>query len=297
MIKKDQIEYYMLDETLVDPEVNSDSFKIIDETTVPGTSGTLTTVTYDCVLTEFGRKNWNGRTYDRDIFMKAMNENALIQSDLKHGGLASEYSHPTINDKNNLTRQLTIEPTRVCAMLKKYWEDGALLKGTYTTVVGGWGDVLRDRILTGIPAMVSSRSIGGVDSRGHVLPGLLIVTFDHVFRQSAQSALMVPGTVRINSYSLPAAVAQNVIQAAPGSTMSESAVPIDMMSESFKDFLLTESVSREKISIVCDAMDLDYDSMVLTENALQISKINGNERTTIVMPLNKLVGANAYRLF
>ena len=302
MVKTDRIEYYMLNETMVDPEVNSSQFQIVDESTVPGTNGNLTTVTYDCILTEFGRKNWNGRTYDHDIFMKAINNNALFQNDLKNnGGVGSEMSHPTINQgepNNGLARQMTIDPTRLCALLKKYWEDGKYLKGTFTTVVGGWGDVLRDRILTGIPAMVSSRSIGGVDANGHVLPNLIIICWDHVLRMSSQDARMIPGTVKVNNYALPSAVAQQVISAVPtGGSMSESAVPIDMMSDDFKSFLLSESVSREKIEVLCDTMKLDYDSMVLTENSLQISRIDGNERTTVYMPLNKLIGANAYRLF
>lgn len=302
MVKTDRIEYYMLNETMVDPEVNSSQFQIVDESAVPGTNGNLTTVTYDCILTEFGRKNWNGRIYDHDPFMKAINNNALFQNDLKNnGGVGSEMSHPTINQgepNNGLARQMTIDPTRLCALLKKYWEDGKYLKGTFTTVVGGWGDVLRDRILTGIPAMVSSRSIGGVDASGHVLPNLIIICWDHVLRMSSQDARMIPGTVKINNYALPSAVAQQVISAVPtGSSMTESAVPIDMMSDDFKSFLLSESVSREKIEVLCDTMKLDYDSMVLTENSLQISRIDGNERTTVYMPLNKLIGANAYRLF
>ena len=303
MIKTDRIEYYMINESLVDPEVNLKNFRIIDESTVqvPGQTGTYTTVTYDSILTEFGRRNWNGRIYDHDPFMKALDGNALFQYDLKNnGGVGSEMSHPEISagsPNNGLARQMTIDPTRVCALLKKYWEDGNYLKGTFTTVVGGWGDVLCGRILTGVPAMVSSRSVGGVDAKGHVLPGLVIITWDHVFRMSSQDAKMIPGTVKVNSYTIPAAMAQDVITAAPGGTMSESAVKIDIMSEGFKDFLLTEAVSRDKIATVCDAMKLDYDSMVLTENSLQISRIDGNERTTVYMPLNKLIGANAYRLF
>ena len=141
-------------------------------------------------------------------------------------------------------------------------------------------------MFTGFPAMASTRSVGGVDAKGHVLPGFVLITVDAVIRPSEGSAVALPGTTKVNSFQIPM-----------GQSMTESAVPVDMMSEGFKDFLLSESVSREKIEVVCDVMKLDYDSMVLTENSLQISRVEGNERTTVYMPLNKLVGANAYRLF
>lgn len=309
MVRTDRIEYLMLNECTIDEDIARENMHILCENVYPTPDGgKLYTVTYDQVLTEFGRKNFNGRIYDKDPFMQSLRGNVLINQDIeKNGGLPSEYGHPQISDgqgsaggsqSNSLARQLTLDPTMVCSMLKKYWDDRNFLKGTYETIVGGYGDILRDRIITGIPALVSSRSVGGVDARGHVLPNILIVTFDHVFRCSSQNARQLAGTLRVNGYSIPAATAKRVIDSTPmGQSMSESAIGIDVMSDSFKDFLLTESVSRDRISVVCDTMGLDYDSMVLTENTLQISRIDGNERTTVYMPLNKLVGANAYRLF
>jgi len=290
MLHKSPVEYYLLNETLVDEETNRKHWKIIDENIVDLPNGLkLFTLTYNVVLTEFARRNWNGRTYARDVFMNSLNGNPLLQHDLKNnGGLASEYGHPQIEKgQNEIVRQMTLDPKLVCAMLHRYWEENTnLLLGTYTTVAGGYGDVLRDRILTGVPAMVSSRSVGGVDSRGNVLPGFTLITWDHVFRPSSQDARQVRGSEKVNNFSVPA-----------GRTMSESAVLIDTASDDFRNFLLTESVSRDKIQRVCDTMGLNYDSMTIVENSVRLERVDGLTKSTLVMPLNKLVGTELHNIF
>ena len=293
MIKTDKIEYLAINETFVDEETAAANSGILNENAVDGPNGKLFTLTFKVVLSEYGKKNWNGRTYTRDVLWNAIEKNPLFQNDIKHKALGMEIQHPQVEKGvNDLSRQLTISPIYVASTLDRYWEEGNLLMGECTTVVGGWGDILRDRILTGIPPMVSSRSVGGVDNKGYVLPNLSVVTWDNCWRPSCQLAYGVPGSTKLNTFSIPSGTTVSAIP------MTESATfVVNMNDDSFRDFLLTEAVSREKISIVCDAMNLDYDSMVLTENSLQISKISGNERTTVYMPLNKLVGANAYRLF
>ena len=293
MLKTDKIEYLAINEMFVDEEIAAANSGILHENSIDGPTGRLLTLTFKVVLSEYGKKNWNGRIYTRDVLWNAIEKNPLFQNDIKHKALGMEIQHPQVEKGvNDLQRQLTIAPVYVASTLDRYWEEGNLLMGECTTVVGGWGDVLRDRILTGIPPMVSSRSVGGVDSKGYVLPNLSVVTWDNCWRPSCQLAYGVPGSAKLNTFAIPSGTTVSAIP------MSESATfVVDINSDSFKDFLLTESVSRDRISVVCDTMGLDYDSMVLTENTLQISRIDGNERTTVYMPLNKLVGANAYRLF
>ena len=285
-----KIDYYLISECMVDPDTARKGFKILSENYTTNPYGNkILTLQYNVILTEFGRQNWNGRKYGRDIFMNALNNNPLIQADInENGGLASEYAHPDLANTKSITRQMTINPRYACALLHKYWEDGNLLKGTYTTLPGGWGDVLRDRIITGTPALVSSRCVGGVDKNGEVLPGLTIVTWDHVFRQSSQRARMIPGSATPIETPIPS-----------GNSMNECAVQLDLSkdTEGLKDFLLSESVSRDKIHRVCDTLHLDYDTMAISEGCLTISKTEQGVKTKIMMPLNKLVAANLYNLW
>lgn len=285
-VNKEQIEYYLLNETLVDEETNAKHHKILRENVIEREGQKILTLTFRQVLQSQNVRNWNGRIYD-DL-MKPIETNPLIQHDLKMGTWGGEYGHPQIEKgQNELARQMTLWPPAVCWIVKNPHMEGNLLIGECTTTAGGYGDMLRDRILSGVPAMASSRAIGGVDKTGRVLPGYTLCYIDSVFRPSHKEAYMKNGTVQANSFNVPT-----------GNTMSESAVKLDYTNDpSFKDFLLSESVSKQQISMVCDSLNLDYDSMVITENALKISKIEGTTKSTVVMPLNKLIGAEYWRLF
>lgn len=290
MILTENVTYYLIQNTLVDPDLAMEKREIVHENVVPVGDRRLFTLTYNQVLQDFGVRNWNGRIYTRDVVMKGINGNPLIQHDLKMGTWTAEYGHPQIEKgQNELARQMTIHPPFACNTIDKIWEEGNLLMGQCTTLAGGYGDLVRDRILTNYPAMASSRAVGGVDKTGQVLPGYTVVTFDTVIRPSHKVAYSVKGSEHVNDF--------NITDGKLTNTMSENALPVNYTDGALKDFLLSESVSRDKISVVCDAMKLDYDSMVLTESGLQIERVDGPTKTTIIMPLQKLIGAQYYQLF
>ncbi|WP_301067140.1 hypothetical protein [uncultured Duncaniella sp.] len=293
MITTERVDYYLIQNTLVDPDLATSKRKVIRENVTEFEGRRLYTLTYQQVLQDFGVRNWNGRIYTRDIVMRALNGNPLIQYDIKKGTWTAEYGHPQIEKgQNELARQMTILPLYACNTINRYWEEGNLLMGECTTLAGGQGDILRDRILTGYPAMASSRAIGGVDKNGQVLPGYTVVTFDSVIRPSHKTAYMVNGSEHVNDFVLPA------LGGNKPNTMSECAIKYDYANDpSFKDFLLSESVTKQQIGIVCDALRLDYDSMVISEGAIKISKVDGLTKTTVCLPLNKVISAEYHNLF
>jgi len=284
--------YYLLNETLVDPDVAMKHRKILTENVIDSPAGKLFTITFNQVLQSFGpgHRNWNGRTYTKDVVMKALDSNPLVQNDLKMKTWTGEYGHPIIEKgMNELTRQMTIFPPNACWTINRYWVEGDLLMGECTTLSGGYGDLVRDRILTNYPAMASSRAIGGVDRNGVVLPGYTPITFDCVIRPSHKEAYKVNGSEKINFFP---------IQTAMQNTMTESAIGYDFTKDpSFKDFLLSESTSKQQINVLCDAFKIDADSMVITENAVKLTTMNENGMQTVVIPLNRLVNASYYELF
>ncbi|MCM1531886.1 MAG: hypothetical protein NC114_06400 [Ruminococcus flavefaciens] len=287
MIHTEKLEYYIFNESTVREETNEKYTKILRENVTDVNGHRIFTITFKQVLSEEGVGNWNGRTYPTGIWMKAVQSNPLIQHDLKHDVWMAEYGHPDVSkSQNELARQMTIFPPNVCWKISNPHMEGNLWIGECTTTPGGYGDILRDRALVGITPMASTRAIGGCDARGNVLPGINLVTVDSVVRQSSKGAYADMSTLKVNEFNIPA-----------GNTMQESVSRIDMQSESFKSFLLTESVSRDKIARVCDTMNLDYDSMVLTENSIKISRIDETTKITVVLPLRKLIGANQYHLF
>lgn len=290
MMKSEKIKYYLINETTADEELTLRHHEILSENVTDTLNGKLWTLTWKQVLQSFGVRNWNGRVYDKDIVVKALDTNPLIQNDIKSKAWCGEYGHPIIEKgMNELARQMTIFPPNMCWRINKYWVEGNLLMGEVTSVSGGYGDILRNRVLTGLPAMSSSRAIGGVDKSGHVLPGYTAITFDAVCRCSHKEALGVPGTEKINEFP---------IQTGQMNTMTESAVAFDYMTDpSFKDFLLSESSSKTQINMLCDTFKLDYDSMVITENAVTFTSTDRDQINKIVIPLNQLINAEYYNLF
>lgn len=287
-MSKSPISYYILHETMVDPDVAMKNREVLREDTValPG-GGNLFTVTYKQVLQSFFVRNWNGRKYDKSVTMKALDTNPLIQNDIKMKTWTAEYGHPIIEKgMNELARQMTVFPPNACNTINKYWDEGNLLMGECTTLAGGYGEILRDRILTNYPAMASSRAIGGVDNKGNVLPGYTIVTFDTVIRPSHKEAYEVPNSQVINNF------------AAKGNTMSESAVSVDITKDpSFTNFLMSESASRSQIEMLCETFKLDYDSMKIEGSDMKIHRIDENAIETIIIPINRLVNAEYFNLF
>lgn len=287
--------YYFLNETLVDPDDLKRGFEPISENTVEVNGEKLTTLTYNQVLQSFGVRNWNGRVYKKENTMKSLNSNPLIQYDLKMGTWTAEYGHPSIeNVKNELARQMTIDPIKACNTIDKYWEDGNILMGQCTTLAGGWGDVVMKRCLTGYPPMASSRAIGGVDSNGNVLPGYTIVTFDTVIRPSHKEAYAVKGSEHTNNFGIT-----NTLTPV-GNSMTESVTQFDFTdkdSESFKNFLLAESSSKESIHILCETLGLDYNTMQITDHYVEMQKIDEGYNCTIKIPLRNLINAEYFNLF
>lgn len=292
MIMKERVDYYLIQNTLVDPDLANKKRVILGENAVDTPCGKLFTLTYQQVLQDFGVRNWNGRIYTQPIVMKALDGNPLIQHDIKMHTWTAEYGHPEIQKgQNELARQMSINPTLACNTIDKYWVEGNYLMGQCTTLSGGYGDILRNRILTGYPAMASSRAVGGVDKTGTVLPGYTVVTFDTVIRPSHKTAYQVNGSEHVNEFPMLPGVEK-------ANTMSESAMKYDYNTDAgFKDFLMSESISRQKISMVCDTFNLDYDTMAINEGCITISKLDGNTQTKVVLPLNRVVDAEYYNLF
>lgn len=289
-VKNETCQYYMLNETAVDPDLAIKKREILRENVVNAAGKQLMTITFKQVLQSFGVRNWNGRTYSDSIVMRGIDSNPLIQTDIKNKTWGGEYGHPLISKgMNEIARQMTIFPPNVCWTIDKYWKESNLLMGECTTVVGGYGEMMRDRILTGLPAMASSRALGGVDKNGGVLPGYTLITFDGVFRPSHKEAYEVMGTENYNYFPIPTGQAN---------TMTESAIPINPFNDpSFADYLISESASREQLSMLCDTFQMDYDSMVITESAVKLTKVDGLNKTTITIPMYQLIGAEYYNLF
>lgn len=282
--------YYLIHQTLVDPEVALKNREILSENTVTNNGMNLMTLTFKQVLQDFGVRNWNGRIYDKDIVMNGLNRNPLVQYDLKMHTWTGEYGHPIITKgMNEVARQMTIFPPNACWTIDKYWVEGNYLMGECTTLAGGYGDMVRDRILTNYPAQASSRALGGIDAKGNVLPSYTPITFDCVIRPSHKTAYMDQSTVQENLF--PLTTGQK-------NTMTESAMVYDYTKDpGFADFLLAENTSKHQIDMLCDTFNLDVDTMKVDKKHVTFQTMTESGIDTVVIPLNRLINAEYYNLF
>ena len=286
---REPIKYYLLNETTADMDVTRKNFEILQESPMVAPDGRrLFTLTFKQVLKSFGVRNWNGRIYKKDDELKALNTNPLIQTDIKNNAWCGEWGHPIMEKgMNELARQMTIFPPYTCWKIKRYWDEGNLLMGEMETLPGEFGDTLRDRMLSGTPAMASSRAAGGVDKNGYVLPGYTLVTYDAVYRPSHKEAIEVAGSAKVTEYGLPF-----------GNSMSESAVSVNPFnSPEFANYLLSESASRNQIDMLCSTFKMEYDTMQINENSVTFTRIDEGMKSTVVIPMRQLIGAEYYNLF
>ena len=286
----EKAKYYIIHQTLVDPDVAMKNRKIISENAFSSNGVNLLTLTFTQVLQDFGVRNWNGRVYSQDIVMKGLNNNPLVQHDLKMHTWTGEYGHPIITKgMNEVARQMTIFPPNACWTIDKYWVEGNYLLGECTTLAGGYGDMVRDRILTNYPAQASSRAIGGIDASGNVLPNYTPITFDCVIRPSHKTAYMQKDTVHENLFTIPTGE-QN--------TMSESVISYDFTKDpSFGNFLLAENTSKYQIEMLCETFKLDVNSMKIDKKNVTFETLTENGVDKVVIPLNQLINAEYYNLF
>ncbi len=282
--------YYFINETLADPEVAMSKREILSENVIESNGLKLLTVTFKQVLQDFGVKNWNGRIYDQKQTVSAINSQPLIQNDIKNKTWTGEYGHPIIEKgMNELARQMTIFPPNACWTIDKYWEEGNILMGQCTTLSGGYGDLVRDRIFTNYPAQASSRAIGGVDSNGRVLPNYTPITYDCVIRPSHKVAYMVKGSETVNQFP---------INTGKMNTMSESVVAFDPTNDAtFADFILSENSTKSKINMLCDTFKIDASSMKITSSDITFTTMNENGIVDVRIPIRQIVGAEYYNLF
>ena len=260
---------YIMCECLTPPEdIRTD---VLTESTVESASGKkIKTVTIDTCLQSFEVENWNGRIYGKNLVLDALNNDGMIQNDIKKGQWIGEYGHPLDTDPK---RQVVFNPTTASHRILNYRTEGNLLLGHVQTLAGGAGDMLCDRILQGVPAAFSLRSLGSVDlSTRRVKAPLKIITYDSVFRPSHIEAYQTEILSECASYV----------------NLNESVdlfAPINESMEQIKSYISEKS---DNVARAADFFGLDKLAMVLQENGTVTLIID--ECTSCNVPIESVIG-------
>jgi hypothetical protein len=161
--------------------INSD-INILQETTIDTPSGKIPQVTIDSPLQSFEVKNWNERIYGGSLVMNSIDNDGMIQNDIKHGQWIGEFGHPLDLSPR---RQVILYPPTASHRILNYRREGNLLKGHVQTLPYGYGISMANNSLHGVPAAFSLRSLGSVDIKtGRVNAPLKVITYDSVYRPS-----------------------------------------------------------------------------------------------------------------
>lgn len=260
---------YIMCECLTPPEdIRTD---VLTESTVESASGKkIKTVTIDTCLQSFEVENWNGRIYGKNLVLDALNNDGMIQNDIKKGQWIGEYGHPLDTDPK---RQVVFNPTTASHRILNYRTEGNLLLGHVQTLAGGAGDMLCDRILQGVPAAFSLRSLGSVDlATRRVKAPLKIITYDSVFRPSHIEAYQTEILSECASYV----------------NLNESVdlfAPINESMEQIKSYISEKS---DNVARAADFFGLDKLAMVLQENGTVTLIID--ECTSCNVPIESVIG-------
>lgn len=178
--KEDNTVYVLCEMACDESDVSMD---IINESSTIDNNGNKVKIyTADNTLQSFNVENWNRRIYGDDIVMDSLDNDPMIQNDIKHGQWIGEWGHPLDTSPK---RQLTMFPQTSSHRILKYWKEGNLLKGTVQNLPYGWGQAMALNAENNIPWSFSLRSLGSLDPvTRKVKKPLKVVTYDSVYRPS-----------------------------------------------------------------------------------------------------------------
>jgi hypothetical protein len=159
------------------------SSKIINESVVDLPDGTRAIcVTIETTLQSFEIENWNKRIYGGELVMDSIDNDGMIQNDIKQGQWIGEFGHPLDLE---VRRQMILNPPTASHRIMKYWRAGNLLKAHVRSLPYGNGLAMAANCRDDVPAAFSLRALGGVDmtTRRAKRP-LKVITYDYVYRPS-----------------------------------------------------------------------------------------------------------------
>lgn len=260
---------YILSECAVNPE--DMKIEIINESAIDINGEKRKFITIDTVLQSFEVMNWNQRIYGGNLVMESIDNDGMIQNDIKKGQWIGEYGHPL-----DLTprRQMIIYPPTSSHRILNYRREGNLLCGHVQTLANDMGKQMRECILQNVPASFSLRSLGSVDmATRRVKAPLKVITYDSVFRPS-----------HIEAY-------QNEILTEAGIYIPQGDTMLDIMTESAVYVPVNETMDQilgyakersANVQIVADMFKLDSIECNLNESGTRMNiKIDDNHTVNI----------------
>ena len=236
------------------------------------------TITAKTTLQSFDVENWNKRIYSGDLVMDSIDNDGMIQNDIKRGQWIGEFGHPLDTSPK---RQMIMFPQTSSHRILNYWREGNLLKATVQTLPYGYGLAMAENALNGVPWAFSLRSLGSVDLQTRrVKSPLKVITYDNVYRPS-----------HIEAYG------NDIINESAGLCFNEYDL-YDIMDECSMieklpdSFVLSEVTNyvkdrSENLKIIADMFNLDKFECTLNESGTRMNVKSDN--TTFNIPIETAI--------
>lgn len=275
MIQQPDNTLYILSECAVNPE--DMKIDILNESAVDINGTKRKFITIDTVLQSFEVMNWNQRIYGGNLVMESINNDGMIQNDIKRGQWIGEYGHPL-----DLTprRQMIIYPPTTSHRILNYRREGNLLCGHVQTLANDMGTQMMECILQNVPASFSLRSLGSVDmATRRVKAPLKVITYDSVFRPSHieayQNEILTEATTFIPT-------GETLLD-----IMTESAIYVPI-NETMDQILGYAKERSTNVQIVADMFKLDSIECSLNESGTRMN-IKIDAETNVNIPIESAI--------
>ena len=256
------------------------SLDIINENTEvsPITNKPIKTITAKTTLQSFDVENWNRRIYSGDLVMDSIDNDGMIQNDIKKGQWIGEFGHPLDTSPK---RQMIMFPQTSSHRILNYWREGNLLKATVQTLPYGYGLAMAANAMNGVPWAFSLRSLGSVDLQTRrVKAPLKVITYDSVYRPSHIEAYGNDILTESAGYEDPY---DNLFKIMDECSMVEE-LPDSFVLSEVTDFVKERS---ENLQIIADMFNLDKFECTLNESGTRINVKSDN--TTFNIPIETAI--------
>ena len=225
--------------------------------------GNLFFLRFTTVLQSLNCNNRNRRNYNKDAMVKALNSEEISEL-IANNKWHCETGHP-ITD--NINRIATIDGTKTCCMIKKWWIEGDLVMGEVETLADGMlGTALAGKMLQGMNPSFSLRALARLEKKGgisYVTTPPRIITYDEVYLPSHKEAYGRPGVKKV----------EKSIHTGKEICYENGAIAIT--AEDIKDDIIKKS---ENLNIICESFDIEPSSLAISPqgNMLRMKSNNGD---------------------
>lgn len=276
--RNDDNTMYILSECAVNPaDINID---VLSESSVEINGVAKKCITIDTVLQSFDVMNWNRRIYPKSVVMSAIDNDGMIQNDIKRGQWIGEYGHPIDLSPH---RQMIIYPPTSSHRILNYRCEGNLLKAHVQTLANDMGTQLMNCILQGVPAAFSLRSLGSVDmATRRVKAPLKVICYDAVYR---------PSHIEAYQTEILSEAATSIYSPNKNSSffdvMTESAV-CEPIHENIDQILSYAKERSRNVQLIADMFKLDKIECSLNETGTRMN-IKLDEETKVNIPIESAI--------